>query len=92
MANIKSAKKRISVNEKKRAQNNAAKSEIKTFIKKFRAAITAKELDLASELLNTVFGLLDSAAGNGTIHKNKANRHKGKLAKMLDENKVAKVA
>ena len=83
MANIKSAKKRINVAEKKRVQNTAVKSEIKTFLKKFDASIVAKDLTLASDLHKTCSGLLDSAATDGVIHKNKASRQKARLAKKL---------
>ncbi|MCL2851191.1 MAG: 30S ribosomal protein S20 [Firmicutes bacterium] len=89
MANIKSAKKRINVAEKKRVQNTAVKSEIKTFLKKFEASVIAKEVDNATELLKTCSGLLDSAATDGVIHKNKASRQKARLAKKLASINVA---
>ena len=41
MANIKSAKKRILVNRTKALRNQMAKSQLKTFIKKFNAAVAA---------------------------------------------------
>ena len=90
MANIKSAKKRIATNEKKNLQNRMAKSKISTDVKKFKAAVAAKELKLAEELLSVVFAELDSAAGNDTIHKNKAARNKAKLSKMLHDAKAKK--
>lgn len=89
MANIKSAKKRILVAEKKRARNKSAKSEINTFVKKFNSAVAAREFDLAVELLKATSGLLDSAATDNVIHQNKANRQKSRLAKILAEAKVA---
>jgi small subunit ribosomal protein S20 len=76
MANIKSAKKRIGVTEKKTAENRSKKSELNTFIKKYRVAPSA-------ELLSTIFGLLDKAAAENIIHTNKANRLKGDLSKLL---------
>jgi len=82
MANIKSAKKRNKTNEKARARNRATKSEINTFTKKYRAAVEAKEVELATELYNKCASLLDSAATNGVIHTNKAARCKARLAKM----------
>jgi len=85
MANIKSAKKRIAVNEKKQAQNQMVKSKIKTDIKKFKAAVTAGEFKLADELLKVVFSELDMAAGNNIMHKNKAARDKANLSKQLHE-------
>ena len=85
MANIKSAKKRIGVAEKKRERNASKKSEMKTAVKKFKAALDAKELELAAELLKEVMSLLDSAAGDGIIHKNKADRDKSKLSTALQK-------
>ena len=43
MANIKSAKKRILVNETKAARNKAIRSKVKTAIKKVDAAVAAGE-------------------------------------------------
>ena len=76
MANIKSSKKRIKVAESKRVQNKAQKSELSTYIKKFKAAPTA-------EGYNKCVSLLDKAAADNVIHANKAARHKGNLAKLV---------
>lgn len=85
MANIKSAKKRIAVAEKKRARNRAKESEIKTFVKKFNAAVIAKEVALATELFKECVSLIDSAAGKGIFHKNKAARMNARLSKQIAE-------
>jgi len=85
MANIKSAQKRIKVSEAKRAQNASKKSEMKTAIKKFKSAIDAGEIELATELLKDCMSLLDSAAGDNVIHANKANREKAKLSSTLQK-------
>ena len=90
MANIKSAKKRISVNEKKQAQNQMVKSKIKTDIKKFKTAVAAGEFKLADELLKVVFSELDMAAGSNTMHKNKAARNKASLSKQLHDARTTK--
>jgi len=84
MANIKSAKKRAKVSEKKNLQNRMAKSEIKTYTKKFLDAIKTKELALAEELLRVLTSLVDNGAQDGVMHKNKADRNKAKFSKMLD--------
>jgi len=76
MANIKSAKKRILVSRKKTAVNKAQKSELNTYIKKYKAAPTA-------ELLSKVTSLLDKAVQDNIIHENKANRQKAKLSKLI---------
>ena len=75
MANIKSAKKRIAVTQKKSARNRSQKSELVTYIKKYRTAPTP-------ELLSKVTSLLDKATQDNLIHANKANRIKAKLAKI----------
>ena len=80
MANIKSAKKRIATAEKKRVQNKSKKSELNTCIKKYKSAPSA-------ELLQKCTSLLDKAVQDNIFHINKANRHKAKLSKMLDEAK-----
>lgn len=90
MANIKSAKKRIATNEKKKLENRMVKSKVNTDTKKFKAAVTAGELVLADELLNVLFSELDSAAGSDVIHKNKAARNKANLSKMLHDAKNKK--
>ena len=83
MANIKSAIKRISVTKTKHDQNRPVKTQIASEIKKFKAALAAKELKHAESQLNVVFSVLDAAAVDNVIHKNKANRQKSKLAAEL---------
>ena len=51
MANIKSAKKRILVNETKAARNKAIKSKVKTAVKKVEAAVAAKDAETAKTAL-----------------------------------------
>lgn len=83
MANIKSAKKRILVNDKKRDQNKMLKSELKTEIKNFKELAETNPAQ-AKEYLNVVFKKIDSAASKNLIHKNNADRKKAALAKMLN--------
>ena len=90
MANIKSAKKRIGANEKKNLQNRMVKSAINTDIKKFRASVTAKEFKLAEELLRVVTSSLDKGVQDGVLHKNKADRNKAKLTKLLNNAQAKK--
>ena len=54
MANIKSAKKRILVNQAKALRNQMIKSQLKTTVKKFNAAVDAGDKAVASELLKVV--------------------------------------
>lgn len=90
MANIKSAIKRISVTKTKQSQNRPIKTNISSEIKKFQAALAAKELKHAETQLNVVFSVLDAAATDNVIHKNKANRQKAKLAAALSKAQNAK--
>ena len=81
MPNIKSAKKRVKVIDKKTAINRSNKSALKTQLKKFDAAVEAGNADAA--LYNETASAVDSSVGKGIIHKNKANRTKAQLAKKL---------
>ena len=87
MANIKSAKKRILVNQSKALRNKMIKSRVKTAIKKVDVAIAAGNKELAgTELLNAI-GEINKAASKGVYHKNTASR---KISRMtLAVNKIA---
>ena len=87
MANIKSAKKRILVIEKKTLRNKMIKSKIKTVIKKLEAAIAANDKELAKERLAVVVSEIDKAASKGIFHKNTASRKISRLTKPV--NKIA---
>ncbi|MBR6816426.1 MAG: 30S ribosomal protein S20 [Clostridia bacterium] len=82
MANIKSAKKRILVIERKSAENRAVKSALKTQLKKFDEAVASGAENLTCVYNDTV-SAVDKAAAKGIIHGNKANHVKAKLAKKL---------
>ncbi|AYD40996.1 30S ribosomal protein S20 [Clostridium fermenticellae] len=84
MANIKSAKKRIKVINKKTLQNKIIKSALKTAIKKFLVAVDAKNVEEAKTTFVTAAKSLDMAASKGVIHKNKAARNKSRLASKLN--------
>jgi small subunit ribosomal protein S20 len=82
--NIKSAIKRVKVNEKNYAQNTAAKSAMRTAVKKFEAAVENND-ENAKALLVDAVKRLDKAASKGLIHKNAASRQKSRLMKKLSE-------
>ncbi|PWL45574.1 MAG: 30S ribosomal protein S20 [Clostridiales bacterium] len=82
MANIKSAKKRIKVIERKSAENRVLKSALKTQLKKFDAAVASEAEDLTS-IYNETVSKVDKAVTKGIIHANKAARTKASLAKKL---------
>ncbi len=83
MPNIKSAKKRVLVTEKKTKENKMIKSALKTSIKKFLAAVSAGDKETANALYPETVSAIDSAASKGILHKNNAANKKAKLAKKL---------
>ena len=83
MPNIKSAKKRVKVIATKTAQNKAAKSALKTTIKKANAAIDTNAAD-KEEAVKVAIKKIDQAAAKGLLHKNKAARNKSTLVKKLN--------
>lgn len=84
MANIKSAKKRILVNETKAARNKAIRSRVKTSIKKVDAAITAGDKAAAQAALLVAISEIDKATSKGVYHKNTASRKVSRLSKAVN--------
>ncbi len=80
MPNIKSAVKRVQLNKIQNAKNTAARSALKTSIRRFEEAV-ASNPETAAEALRNASRALDKAAANGLIHKNKAARKKSRMAK-----------
>ena len=74
MANIKSAKKRIGVINKKTAINRRVKNSLKSVIKSFNKALAAKDFYTAKEKLGVAEKKLMQSAAKGVIHKNAASR------------------
>ena len=85
MANIKSAKKRILVNQTKAERNKAIKSSVKTAGKKVRVAIEAQDKEAAKAALLNATTVIDKAASKGVYHKNTASRKVSRLAKAVNE-------
>ena len=85
MANIKSAKKRILVNQTKAERNKAIKSSVKTAFKKVRVAIEAQDKEAAKAALLNATTVIDKAASKGVYHKNTASRKVSRLAKAVNE-------
>lgn len=84
MPNIKSAIKRVDVIEKKTLRNNMIKSEYKTAVKKFEAAVLEGNKENAEDLFKKAVKKIDSACSKGVIKKNTASRKKSNLAKKLN--------
>ena len=87
MANIKSAKKRILVNQAKALQNQMVKSQLKTAVKKFNVAAEGTDKAQASELYRLAVKKIDQAVAHGILHKNNAAHKKSQLT--LKFNKMA---
>ncbi len=84
MPNIKSAKKRVLVTEKKTARNKAIKSEVKTEIKKFLKVIESGDKEAATALYPATCSVIDGAVTKGVLKKNTAANKKSGLAKKLN--------
>ncbi len=87
MANIKSAKKRILVNETKAARNKAIKSKVKTAIKKVDAAVAANDKEAATVALRAAVSEINKATSKGVYHKNTSSRKIARLS--IAVNKIA---
>ena len=84
MANIKSAKKRILVNETKAARNKSIRSKVKTAMKKVDAAVAAGDKAAAQAALLAATSEIDKAASKGVYHKNNASRKVARLSKAVN--------
>ena len=84
MPNIKSAKKRVIVIEKKTLNNNMIKTGYKSAVKKFEEAIDAGNIEEAKVLLSKAKKKIDQACTKGVIVKNTAARKKSNLSKKLN--------
>ncbi len=83
MPNTKSAKKRLRQSLVRRVRNRAAKSVIKTHVRKVRDAIAAGNVEVGEAELRVTAKKLDKAAAAGVIHANLAARVKSRLSKAL---------
>ena len=84
MANIKSAKKRILVNETKAARNKAIKSRVKTSVKKVEAAVAQKDADVAKAALQAAVAEINKAGSKGVYLKNTCSRKIARLSKAVN--------
>ena len=82
MPNIKSAKKRVKVSEKKALNNSIIRTKYKTAIKKYETANNEESKD-TFELLSVAKKAIDHASSKGVISKNAAARKKSKLEMKL---------
>ena len=90
MAHSLQAKKRAKQNVANRTINRARKSRVKTQIKHFEEALSAGDVETATEQLRLVSQKLDKTASTSTMHKKTASRKKSRLAKQLNKMKAKK--
>ncbi len=83
MANLKASKKDILVNKRNKLHNSHFITKMKTFIKKAKAAIEAKD-DTRQALVTQALQIIDKTAAKGVIHKKTADRQKSRLALALN--------
>lgn len=84
MANHKSAVKRIRQNEKRNLRNTHVRSTVRTFIKRVREAVAAKDQDLAKKALEAAIPVIDGAASKGVIHRSNASRNVSRLTRLVN--------
>lgn len=84
MPNIKSAIKRVKTIQTRTLRNAAAKSALRTAVKKFETAVASGDANAAT-LLKTATRTLDKAVTKGLIHKNTAARKKSRLTKKFNK-------
>lgn len=84
MANIKSQKKRILTNEKRRIRNKQVRTAVRTHIKLFHQALGTNDPETAATALKVATRELDRAASKGVIHRNNAANRKSSLARLLN--------
>jgi len=84
MANIKSQKKRILTNEKRRQRNVSNRTSMRNAVKAVEAAIASKDHAKAVAAYDVANKRLDKAVAKGIVHKNFAARNKSRLSKQIN--------
>ena len=83
MANSKQAAKRAKQADKQRAANAGLRTQLRSAIKKVQKAIAAGDAKAAEAALRSEQSTIDAIADKRIIHKNKAARHKSRLAQQI---------
>lgn len=84
MANIQSQIKRNRQNERRRLRNKSVRSALKTYMKRFQAAVESGDREVATEAYRQAARKLDKAAQRRVVHPNYAANHKSKMAQRLN--------
>lgn len=84
MAHHKSAIKRIKQNAKRNARNRHASTTLKTYIKRVREAVVAKDKVAATAALKAAIPVIDASASKGIIHSSNASRNVSRLTLLVN--------
>ena len=85
MPNIKSSKKDVISSKIAYEKNKANKSELKTMLKKYEAAIEGGDKAAAEVAYKNAVVLVDKAVQKGILHKNNAARKKSSMTLKLNK-------
>mgnify|MGYP003434705645 CR=1 FL=1 len=85
MPNIKSSKKDVIRSKIAYEKNKADKSEMKTVIKKFEAALAEGKREVAEPAYKAAIQIVDKAVTKGILHKNTAARKKSSMTLQLNK-------
>ncbi len=85
MPNIKSSKKDVERSRIAYEKNKADKSELKTTLKKFDAALTGSDKEAAKAAYTLAVKTVDQAVAKGLLHKNNAARKKSSMTLKLNK-------
>ncbi len=83
MAHHASAEKQMRQGLKHRVRNRTNLSQLKTQVKKLRAALSSGDAEAAKKLLPETMGEIDKAAKKGVVHDNAAARYKSRLSRQV---------
>lgn len=86
---IASGRKRVRQDVKLNAANSSLRSRFRTAVKSVLKAVAAGDKAQASETFKSAQSVIDSIADKGLFHKNKASRHKSRLAAKVKSLSVA---
>jgi small subunit ribosomal protein S20 len=75
---------------RRRARNRRNLSQLKTQVKKLRAALAARDAETAGKLLPETVALIDRSAKKGVVHDNAAARYKSRLTRQANALGAAK--
>ena len=84
MASHKSAEKRAKQSENRQLRNTAARTSVKTAIKKVLVAVEAKDKEGSKEILAAAIPEISKAAARGILHKRNVSRKISRLTRKVN--------